>query len=161
MEFKSHIVLGAVLAALITIVFDLSILEGTIIYAASILIDIDHYFWYAKETKDKNPLNAIRWYVSHGSRWKEMPEKKRREYKRGAYIFHNWVCWTILIVLGYVVNPIFYLVLVGFAIHIVPDLIVLAYEGGPIMQKISMGYILKRNKGKKSIREYNKYFENK
>lgn len=160
MEFKYHILVGALVAYIISIIFNLDFLTGFIIFSASILIDFDHYLWYSLETKNWNPLSAVRWYIHHGSRWKEISKKERDKYKSGVYIFHNWIFWTVLIILGYFVSYYFYLILIGFAIHIIPDLVVLAYEKGPIMQKISMGYIIKKNKGKKSIEEYNKYFKN-
>lgn len=159
MKFKYHILTGALVSYLLTLIFDLNPLIGIIIFSASVLIDGDHYLWYAYGTKDLNPFNAIRWYIKFGSRWGEIPPKKLREYGAGVFIFHNWICWAILLVLGFTLHPFFYWVLIGFAIHIIPDLIVLFMKGKSILEKISLGHVLKKNKGKKGIKEYNKYFE--
>ena len=151
MEFKYHILVGALVAYIISIIFNLDFLTGFIIFSASILIDFDHYLWYSLETKDWNPLSAVRWYIHHGSRWKEISKKERDKYKSGVYIFHNWIFWLILLILGVIINKIYLWILVGFVIHIIPDLFVLKIRGASIKQKISVGYVLKRNKKKKFL----------
>jgi len=151
MEFKYHILVGALVAYIISIIFNLDFLTGFIIFSASILIDFDHYLWYSLETKNWNPLSAVRWYIHHGSRWKEISKKERDKYKSGVYIFHNWIFWLILLILGVIINKIYLWILVGFVIHIIPDLFVLKIRGASIKQKISVGYVLKRNKKKKFL----------
>ena len=59
MEFKYHVLIGAIVSYSITIIFNLEPLIGLTIFLASVLIDIDHYFWYAFETRDLNPFHAI------------------------------------------------------------------------------------------------------
>ena len=151
MEFKYHILVGALVAYIISIIFNLDFLRGFIIFSASILIDFDHYLWDSLETKNWNPLSAVRWYIHHGSRWKEISKKERDKYKSGVYIFHNWIFWLILLILGVIINKIYLWILVGFVIHIIPDLFVLKIRGASIKQKISVGYVLKRNKKKKFL----------
>lgn len=153
MEFKYHVLTGAIVSYLITLIFNLNYFDGVVIFLASVLIDIDHYFWYAFETRDLNPFHAIGWYLRSGDKWKKLSKKQRLDYKKGVFVFHNWICWLILLVLGYSLHPIFLWILVGFSIHIIPDLIVLFRHDEPIITKISLGYVLKRNKNKRNLTE--------
>ncbi|MCH7850083.1 MAG: hypothetical protein IH845_00365 [Nanoarchaeota archaeon] len=150
MEFKYHVLTGILVPGFLYFYFDIPILAAVTISLASVLIDIDHYFWYAAESKDLNPFNAISWYIRSSPKIKKMPSKKRKEYTKGVFIFHNWICWSILLALGFL-NQIFFYTLVGFVIHIIPDLVVLKKIDESILQKISLGYVLKRNKNKKRI----------
>ena len=150
MEFKYHVLVGILIPAFLHFLLDVQLIVAITIALASILIDIDHYFWYVVEAKDANPLNAIKWYVKASPKIKKMPHKKRQEYTRGVFIFHNWICWGLLFLLGFL-NPFFFYILIGFMIHIIPDLVVLRRMGESIIQKISIGYVLKRNKKKKLL----------
>ena len=151
MEFKYHVLIGAIVSYSITIIFNLEPLIGLTIFLASVLIDIDHYFWYAFETRDLNPFHAIGWYLRSEKKNRKLSKREKEEYKIPVFIFHNWICWATLLVLGIFTNRIFLLILIGFAIHIIPDLIYLKRRGLSIQRKISISYALKRNKNKKSL----------
>tara|TARA_Y100000310_G_C20635310_1_gene790843 strand:- start:1 stop:465 length:465 start_codon:yes stop_codon:yes gene_type:complete len=151
MKFKYHVFIGLIVSVILTYLFNLSLFEGTVIFLASFLIDADHYFWYAFETKDINPLHAITWYIASVPKWKKLSKKQRLDYKKGVFIFHNWICWTILLILGSIINLFFILILSGFIVHITLDLITLKRSEESLMQKLSLSYILKNNKGKKSL----------
>src|SRR3989344_2803062 len=103
MKFKHHILIGIIGSILISYLFDLTYIEWLIIFASSILIDIDHYFWYMNETKTINPFKAIKWYIDHQkySIWKKLSKEEKSKYKRGFYAFHGIEFWLILILLSF------------------------------------------------------------
>jgi len=152
MEFKSHIIFGLIVSIIITLSFDeVTFLHGLVIFLASILIDVDHYFWYAVRFKDPNPLNGIKWYLKTNKLFLKMPRGERSNMEKGAFIFHDFIAWLALLILGFQIHPFFHYVLIGFAIHIIPDLIVLKLRGIQIFSKISFIYVLKTNKNKKRL----------
>tara|TARA_Y100000310_G_C20063181_1_gene525924 strand:+ start:17 stop:481 length:465 start_codon:yes stop_codon:yes gene_type:complete len=151
MKFKYHVLIGLIVSVILTYLFNLSLFTGTIIFLASFLIDVDHYFWYAFETKDINPFHAIGWYLASISKWEKLSKKQSLNYKKGVFIFHNWICWIILLILGSIIDLFFIWILMGFIVHIIPDLITLKRSKEPLIQKISLSYVLKNNKGKKSL----------
>ena len=151
MEFKYHVLVGILIPAFLHFLLDVQLIVAITIALASILIDIDHYFWYAFETRDLNPFHAIGWYLRSEKKNRKLSKREKEEYKIIVFIFHNWICWATLLVLGIFTNRIFLLILIGFAIHIIPDLIYLKRGGLSIQRKISISYALKRNKNKKSL----------
>jgi len=150
MEFKYHVLAGILIPSFLYFFFDIPLFAAITIALASVLIDIDHYFWYAAETKDLNPFHAIRWYIRSSPKIKKLSRKEREEYTKGVFIFHNWICWSLLFVLGFL-HPVFFYILIGFVLHIIPDLIILKIMNESVMQKISLGSVLKRNKNKKLL----------
>jgi len=152
MKFKHHILIGLIGSILISYIFDLTYIEWLIIFASSILIDIDHYFWYMNETKTINPFKAIKWYIDHQkySIWKKLSKEEKSKYKRGFYAFHGIEFWLILILLSFW-NITFLFILIGIMLHIVPDVSYLIWKEESPLQKISQIYVLKRNKNKRSL----------
>ena len=153
MEFKAHLLIGFVTSYILVYFFDFSLFAGTIIFLASWMIDGDHYLWYAFETKDWNPINALKWYHKSIPKWFKLSLKEREKFKRGVFVCHGVLFWLILAALSFI-HPIFLWVLIGGGIHMVADLIDLVKHGEPIYNKIfPLLYVTKRNKNKRSITE--------
>ena len=98
------------------------ILNITIIFAASVLIDIDHYIYYIYKTKKLNPIKAYTWYRGHQRRCKKIPKEKKSEVHFGTYFLHGIEILMILFALGFFVSPVFYFILIGFTFHLICDL---------------------------------------
>ena len=77
--------------------------------------DGDHYFWYAFEMKDWNPLHAIKWYRNSIPKWFSLTLKERSKFKRGVFICHGSLFWIILAILSFV-HEIFLWILIGVGI---------------------------------------------
>jgi len=116
------------------------------------MIDGDHYFWYALEMKDWNPLHGIKWYLTSIPAWFKLPLKEREKFKRGVFICHGLLFWMILVALSFLYQ-FFLWVLIGVGVHMVADLIDLYLRGEPLYNKIFPVYVMKRNKNKKGLRE--------
>ena len=150
MKFKHHLLIGIIFSTIITIVSEITILEGTIIFLASILIDFDHYIWYGAVTKDWNPFHAIKWYIKKTPEWKNISQKEKNKFKKGVFIFHSVGFWIVLYFLS-LFNKVFLLILIGIGIHILADYFNLIKNGEPIYNKVSALYTWKRNKNKKEL----------
>ena len=152
MKFKYHLLIGIVVSFTLVKLFNLSLVAGLTIFIASWLIDIDHYFWYGFSTKDWNPLHAIKWYIKSIPKWHKLSLKEKEKYKRGVFIFHGILFWGILAALSFV-NNLFFWILIGVSIHMVADWIDLKMKSEPLYNKIFPLYVIKRNEGKRSLRE--------
>ena len=153
MKFKWHFLIGFVASCILVYFFEFSLSAGLIIFLSSWLIDGDHYLWFAFETKDWNPLHAIKWYRKSVPRWFKLSLKERKKFKRGVFICHSLIFWLILAALSFI-NIIFFWILIGITIHMVADLIDLVKRGEPIYNKIFPLYVIKRNKNKKGLKRF-------
>lgn len=152
MKFKYHILIGFIVSYILVQFFNFSLLSGTIIFLTSWLIDIDHYFWYGLSRKDWNPLHAIDWYKKFVLKWPKLSLRERNKFKRGSFIFHGIEFWIILILLSFV-HEFFLWVLVGVVIHMIADWIDLMLRNESLYDKMSLIYIIRRNKKKKGLEE--------
>ena len=152
MNFKHHFIIGLICASIITYVFNLTFFTGLIIFLSSWLIDIDHYFWYALEFKDLNPFNALRWRIKSAKKWKKLVRKERFKFKQGVFIFHSVGFWAALIALTFL-DKIFLWILIGIGIHMIIDFVDLIKRKRNILEKISLAYVVRKNKNRKSLRE--------
>ena len=152
MEFKWHILIGFVVSYILVYFFNLTLFAGIIIFISSWIIDGDHYLWYAIETKDWNPINAIKWYEKSIPKWFSMPLKEKEKFKRGVFICHGILFWIILATLSFI-HKIFLWILIGVGIHMIADFIDNIKTKEPLYNKIFPCYVIRRNKNKKSLGE--------
>jgi len=152
MEFKWHLLIGFTISYILIYFFNFSIFAGIIIFLSSWSIDIDHYFWYAFEMKDWNPIHAINWYKKSIPKWFKLTLKEREDFRRGVFMLHSLI---FLIILGALlfINKIFLWILIGVAIHMVADWIDLIKRNEPLYNKIFPCYVIRRNKNKKRLKE--------
>lgn len=142
-----HALLGIVLAGIIFLLFpSVGILGATIIFASSILIDADHYFYYVYKKKKINPFVAYKWFTHKKERRKKITKEQKQKLHFGVYTLHGIEILLILFTLGFFVSNIFYFILVGFTFHLVVDLSVeiLKYND---FDKISVIYAFCRSRG--------------
>ena len=152
MEFRWHILFGFVISYILVKFIGLSLFAGLIIFLSSWMIDIDHYFWYAFETKKLNPKNAINWYIKSTAKWDKLSAKEKSEFKKGIYIFHYISFWIILIILTFFYNFAIW-ILAGVIIHISADWSNMILKGDSIYSKLSHIYTKKHNKYKRNLSE--------
>ncbi len=122
MKPKFHIVFGIVSSIIIYFLFpQITLLHLLVIFASSVLIDGDHYFYYILKKRNLNLIQCFRWYRDNLKKTLSLPMNERKKIYSGFYIFHG-IEWIIIIfVLGFYINPIFYFVSFGFLIHFLVD----------------------------------------
>jgi len=150
MKFRYRVLIGFVASYILVQFFNFSLIAGIIIFLASWMIDGDHYFWYAFETKDWNPIHAIKWYIKSVPKWSALSLKEREKFQRGVFICHSLIFWMLLATLSFI-HPFFLWVLIGVAIHMVSDFIDLIIQGEKLYTKIFPCYVVKKNKNKKGL----------
>ncbi len=151
MSPKYHIFIGFIMV-LILFLFGLDLSSCLIIFLASVLIDIDHYLFYVYKKKDLNLRRAYNYFVRRMEKWRFLPAKKREKYKKPIIIFHGVEFFLLLIFFSYI-NPFFYLVFIGIAIHMCADYSHLLYIKEPLYSKLSQIYVYITNKNKKKFIE--------
>ena len=149
MQFKWHILIGFIVSFILVRFIGFSPLAGLIIFLVSVLIDGDHYLWYAIEMND---WNALRWYNNSIPKWFSLSIKERNKFKRGGFVLHSAGFWIILLILSFV-HSFFLWVFLGVTLHMISDLLDLVVRGEPLYNKLCPLYVIKRNKNKKSLGE--------
>mgnify|MGYP001590683546 CR=1 FL=1 len=116
---KTHIVLGLVFSILIYFIFHLNLLQVSLIFLASIFIDVDHYLFYLFRKKDMNLKKAYFWH-------KGMP----KNHKPIAHILHTIEFLTLVMLSAYFWQG-FLFILIGLLFHSIFDILELMYDERP------------------------------
>lgn len=120
---KQHIILGALFSLILLVIFPhISLLGFLIIFLSSVLIDIDHYFFYIWTRKNSNLKSAYQWFVKRDKRLRKLSKKKKKEIINPPVIFHGIETIILLMSLSFI-SPIFFFILTGFMFHQFLDLI--------------------------------------
>jgi len=83
-----------------------------LILASAVLIDVDHYLHYVFKFKKFNLKKAYDYYLNRG-------KNKKRE--RLLFVFHTWEVLVAILLLGFFFQ-IFWLIFLGFFIHVLEDI---------------------------------------
>ena len=139
MYTKSHILLGAVFALMLYFVFHFSIASSLIVFLSSVLIDIDHYLFYAIGKRDFSLKNSYNWFVNLKKRFKELPKGTRKKYSFGFTPLHSIEFLVPLFILG-LLNGFFLLIFIGFFFHVFFDMLYEIFISKIAVYKISVIY---------------------
>ena len=114
---KSHILFGAIFSLILYLVFpNLSILNISLIFLSSVLIDFDHYVLGAMRNKTLNLKKIYFWYKSLG-----------KKHKPIMNIFHSIEFIVLTGILAFYFN-FFFFILIGIIFHSILDLIEMIYN---------------------------------
>ncbi len=141
---KYHILVGILITPIIHVAYSLTLLQSSIIFLSSFLIDVDHYLIYALMRRDLSLKRASNYFSSLKQKWIELPDSERKNKKFVLLPFHGIEFWTFLLILT-PLFPLIWFVLIGFVIHMIPDYIDLAYYKYPLSRKISQLHIYYHN----------------
>ena len=140
---KKHVLYGIIFSLLAFDIFhQIGFLGMTIIFASSVLIDIDHYFASVLYGNGFGILKAFRWYMT-----KEENAKER--FYKWIIPLHSIEFFIILIAawyfsIGYISSIIGYII-IGCLLHIILDLYELFFSPYPLYLKLSFFYSFYRN----------------
>lgn len=118
MKPLKHIIFGALFTLLVYLVFPWLGWNVLIIFAASVLVDIDHYFIAVMITGNWCPFKAYKFFkkIYHDG---DIVDGKDLTYE--LYIFHTFEFYILLFILSFS-NVVFLLILGGISIHVFLDL---------------------------------------
>jgi len=121
---KSHIILGFIFSLILLLLFPLISWTGfLIIFASSVLIDVDHYLFYVFIKKNWSLKNAYNWFSIRAKRFEFLPKPERKKKAKSCpCIFHGIEAIIILILLSFY-HKFFLYILIGFVFHEILDLI--------------------------------------
>ncbi|MFZ5955068.1 MAG: hypothetical protein ACOYT4_01460 [Nanoarchaeota archaeon] len=148
---KWHILFGFVFSYILVYFFRFSLLSGLIIFLSSILIDIDHYFYYMIKYNYYNPFTFYEKAIARTKTLNKLSYSEKRKYKLGIFIFHGIEFWIILISLSFWHN-FFLFILIGVFIHMIADIPDEIYHQFPFYSKISPIYTLIKNSKKQEFK---------
>ena len=86
---KTHFLLGALFAPILYFIFHAGIVNSLIVLFASVLIDIDHYLFYAIGKNDWKPKNAFNFFLHLRKRFEALPKHERKKYHTGFFPLHS------------------------------------------------------------------------
>jgi hypothetical protein len=148
---KTHIIYGLFASLILFLVFpQITLFYTLIIFLSSVLIDFDHYLYYAIRFKDWSLKNAYNWFLKNRDAMLKIKPEARRNYRSAIMVFHGIEFWIVLGLLIFV-HKIFLFVLIGIAIHMILDFIEILSSKKPIHIKTSQVYTHIRNKSLKEI----------
>ena len=147
MMLKTHFLLGALFAPILYFIFHAGIVNSLIVLFASVLIDIDHYLFYAIGKNDWKPKNAFNFFLHLRKRFEALPKHERKKYHTGFFPLHSIEFLAIsifLLVLGVagIFTSFLLFVLLGFSFHLVFDMIYEIFIAKRAINKISLIYTL-------------------
>ncbi len=155
MKPLKHLILGIILAVILFVTLpEIGLVNLGIILASSVLIDIDHYFYYVYKKKKINPIKAYKWYTISIRKICKWSRKQKRDISFGCHFLHGVEILLLLYVLYFYFSPIFLYILIGVAFHLGVDLIDEIIGCGRL-DKISIIYGLLRHKKLKFIDDLN------
>ena len=136
---KYHLLFGFVFSIILWLIIpSIGLLEFSIIFLSSFLIDVDHYIYYVFTRKDLSLKNAYRYFIK--KRKKGISKKIKKGNPNPAMFFlHGVEVLTILFISGVFISKYFFFVALGFAFHLILDVIEQKYYGFRIA-KLSLIY---------------------
>jgi len=131
---KAHIILGLIFSVLLFFLH-ITILEASLIFLSSVLIDVDHYLFIIKRKKIWNLKKAFYWH-------KNLP----KDHKPMMHIFHSIEFLILILILSFFIK-IFLFILIGLLFHSVFDIFDLLYNKRYNVREFSMiRYLLSKDK---------------
>jgi hypothetical protein len=146
---RAHIIVGLISSFILFLVCpQITFFYALIIFLASVLIDVDHYLYYAFRKKDLHLSRAYNWFRGQQKRFAKLKPSERSKYKSTIIIFHGIEFLLVLILLVIFINKIFLFILIGVIIHLFLDYYDLIVSKRDFYIKISQIYTHIKNKKK-------------
>lgn len=122
---KTHFILGIIFVSCLYLFFYpyISILGLLVIFLSSVLIDIDHYFYYIFKKRDLNLFRAYKWYIKNARKLCSLKREQMKNLYIGIYFFHGVEILIILLLLGIYIHSFFIFIFFGFLFHLVVDIL--------------------------------------
>lgn len=134
---KWHILYGAIFSALAYFTLNVSLFNASLIFLASVFIDVDHYIWLLKRNKTFSLKKSYDWY-------KALPHN----HKPIMHIFHTIEFFVVIFLLSYLWQG-FLFILIGLLFHNFLDIIQMVYDNELSGREfILIRYILSKDKSK-------------
>ena len=119
-----HLILGAFFSlALLALFPKIGVISFFIILFSSVLIDVDHYIYYVYSKRDISLIRAYTWFAENENKFISLPRKKRNLFYGGFFFLHGFEILLIFFFLGIFISKYLFFIFVGFALHLIIDII--------------------------------------
>ena len=147
---KPHTILGFIFSLSLYLIFpQISLLEASILFLASVLIDVDHYLYYVLTRKDISLPRAYGWFVKFSKKFRKLSRKEKRLILLPIMFLHGIEVLILLFIIG-IYFPIINFIAYGFIFHLSLDFIDTRITGYRF-NKFSLIYEIIRNKKIKNL----------
>lgn len=133
---KWHILLGGIFSLALHFLLEVSLINSSLVFLASVFIDIDHYLFYVIRFKNWNLKQAYLWHKKIG-----------RKHKPVMHIFHSIEFLFLVLVLSLFLE-IFLFILVGMLFHTLLDITDMAMYQVFSREHLLLRYLLTKDKSK-------------
>jgi len=131
MNVRTHVMVGLVVSILLLFFHkEIGLFYVTILFLSSVLIDVDHYIFYAYITGDWSLKRAYYAFVN----------LEESNNKKQLLLFHGVECWIVLLMLT-CLHSLFIYVCIGVALHIILDLLFMFDKGMSLFPKLSQIFV--------------------
>lgn len=125
---KYHIIFGFLFSAILFLIFPfIGFLGFLIIFASSVLIDVDHYIYYIFAKKNLSLKNAYKYFFEKRKKYIFALSSSNEKINPAMYFFHGIEILLILFILGIFLNELFLFVFIGFSFHLFLDVLEQVY----------------------------------
>lgn len=118
MLVHKHVIINLIISLIL--LFFIQPIYVLIIFLSSVLIDVDHYFYYIFKRKRFSLKSAYNWNLIEGRKFKELSLKERKKHQYFIFILHSIELLLILLILSRF-SIFFFLIFIGFSIHLLED----------------------------------------
>jgi hypothetical protein len=120
-----HLIVGIIFSVILFFINpSVGFLGILLIVLSTVLVDVDHYLFYAVKKRDLSLIHAYKWYQSNRIRTHNLSRKEKRKIYFGFHFFHGIEILAIIYLLYAYVNSIFLYILMGYSLHFFADLLV-------------------------------------
>lgn len=149
---QHHFLLGTIFAIILFFLFpQIGLINIAIIILSTVLIDVDHYIYYIYKKRDFSLRKAYHWFSKNQKKFLSLSKEKRDKFYSGIFFLHGIEILIILLFLGLFSNYFFF-VFIGFALHLLIDIIWEISVGSKI-NRISLIYAILKSKNSQLIEE--------
>jgi len=121
MKIKVHVLASFIIAFLIFLITKNAI-YFSLVFLSGILMDADHVLYFVLKNRRFNLVENYRWCLGRLEDF-----KKGNFQKPCPFIFHSVEFLILIFILSIIYNPLFFL-LIGFASHMILDIISFLYH---------------------------------
>lgn len=145
-----HIFLGLI-ASLVLYLFNINLIYISIFFVSSFFfIDLDHVPRFVIRERSLNPIKFFQEHSFSKDKWNKLTRKQQEVYKKPIFFLHNIETLFVFLIISFLYYPAFF-VFIGFAFHLLCDLIYQHYLHHEKYYKFCLVYTIIKNKGKKDF----------
>jgi len=129
---KTHTIFGFLFSIVIFLLFpSVGWLGFFLIWASSVLIDVDHYLYAVWRTGKIGIGKSYKWFFRYNDAYQKLSKKEQLASQQIPCIFHGIESTLILAFLSFF-SPIFSYILFGFLFHQFLDFLAMSYSSFPM-----------------------------